>query len=94
MEKIKTIFSISYSSGNHIEVVALFDTIMAYDDVIQKIESFMDNPESFGYTSIRLTPYNENINGDELGTDILISMVDILCVKTSCQVIKYEEPKI
>ena len=94
MEKIKTIFSISYSSGNHIEVVALFDTIMAYDDTIQKIEDFMASPESFGFSSIRLTPYNQNINGDELGTDILISMVDILCVKTSCQVIKYEEPKI
>ena len=94
MEKIKTIFSISYSSGNHIEVVALFDTIMEYDDTIQKIEDFMDSPESFGFSSIRLTPYNENINGDELGTDILISMVDILCVKTSCQVIKYEEPKV
>ena len=94
MEKIKTTFSISYSSGNHIEVVALFDTIMEYDDTIQKIEGFMDSPESFGFSSIRLTPYNENINGDELGTDILISMVDILCVKTSCKVIKYEEPKI
>ena len=94
MEKIQTIFSISYSSGNHIEVVALFDTIMEYDDTVQKIEDFMDSPESFGFSSIRLTPYNENINGDELGTDILISMLDILCVKTSCQVIKYEEPKV
>lgn len=94
MEKIKTIFSISYSSGNHIEVVALFDTIEMYDETIQKIEDFMDSPQSFGFTSIRLTPFNEDINGDELGTDILISMEDILCVKTSCQVIKYEEPKI
>ena len=94
MEKIKTIFSISYSSGNHIEVVALFDNINIYDETVQKIEDFMDSPESFGFSSIRLTPYNENINGDELGTDILISMLDILCVKTSCQVIKYEEPKI
>ena len=94
MEKIKTIFSISYSSGNHIEVVALFDTVEIYDETVQKIEDFMDNPKSFGFTSIRLTPFNEDINGDELGTDILISMVDILCIKTSCQVIKYEEPRI
>ena len=94
MEKIKANFSITYTSGTHIEFSALFDTIEMYDDTIQKIEDFMDSPESFGFSSIRLTPYNENINGDELGTDILISMVDILCVKTSCQVIKYEEPKI
>ena len=94
MEKIKTTFSIAYSSGNHIEVVALFDNIDIYDDTVQKIEDYMDNPESFGFTSIRLTPFNEDINAEELGTDILISMVDLLCVKTSCQVIKYEEPKV
>lgn len=94
MEKIKTIFSISYRSGNHIEVVALFDNIDLYDETVQKIEDFMDSPESFGFTSIRLTSFNEDINGEELSTDILISMLDILCVKTSCQVIKYEEPMI
>ena len=94
MEKIKANFSITYTSGNHIEVVALFDNIIEYDNTIQTIENFMDSPQSFRFTSIRLTPFNEDINGDELGTDILISMVDILCVKTSCQVIKYEEPKV
>lgn len=94
MEKIKANFSITYTSGTHIEFSALFDTVEIYDETVQKIEDFMDSPKSFGFTSIRLTPFNEDINGDELGTDILISMVDILCIKTSCQVIKYEEPRI
>lgn len=94
MEKIKANFSITYTSGIHIEFSAIFDSVRSYSDIVTKIEDYMDNPQSFGFTSLRLTPFNEDINGDELGTDILISIVDILCVKTSCQVIKYEEPKI
>ena len=94
MEKIKANFSITYTSGTHIEFSALFDNIKGYDDTVQTIENFMDNSESFGFTSIRLIPYNENINADLLSTDILLSLNDLLFIQTSCEVIRYEEPRI
>lgn len=94
MEKIKANFSITYTTGSHIEFVALFDTVKAYADVVRKMEDYMDNPSSFSYKSIRLAPFNEDINAKLLSMDILLSLEDLLYVQTSCEVIRYEEPRV
>ena len=93
MERIKTLFHVIYANGTHLEVAALFDTIDDYDDAVDKIEDYIDNPQSFNYNSIRLTPYNPDINGDVIATDILLRLDDIIYVDASCETIKYEEPK-
>ena len=93
MERIKTVFHVIYVNGTHLEVAALFDTIDDYDEAVDKIEDYIDNPQSFNYTSIRLTPYNSDINGDVITTDILLRLDDIIYVDASCETIKYEEPK-
>lgn len=93
MERIKTLFHVIYTNGTHLEVAALFDTIDDYDEAVDKIEDYIDNPQSFNYKSIRLTPYNPNINGDVIATDILLRLDDIIYVDASCTTIKYEEPK-
>ena len=93
MEKIKANFSITYTSGTHIELVALFDTVKAYADMVSKMEDYIDNPSSFAYSSVRLAPYNEDINAEILATDILLSLDDLLYVQASCEVIRYEEPR-
>lgn len=89
MEKIKANFSITYTSGTHIEFSAIFDSVRSYSDMVSKIEYYMDNPSSF---SISFSPYNENINADLLNTDILISLNDLLFIQTSCEIVRYEEP--
>ena len=94
MEKIKANFSITYTSGTHIEFSAIFDSVRSYSDMVTKIEDYMDNPLSFGYSSISFSPYNENINSELLNTDILLSLNDLLFIQTSCEVIRYEEPRI
>lgn len=99
MEKIKANFSITYTTGTHIEFTALFDTVRSYAEVVRKMEDYMDNPSSFAYSSIRLAPYNEDINAELLTTDILLSLDDLLYIQTSCEVIRYEvirceEPRI
>ena len=94
MEKIKANFSIAYTTGTHIEFSALFDTIKSYAEVVRKMEDYMDNPSSFAYRSISLTPYNEDINAELLATDILLNLDDLLYVQTSCEILRYEEPRI
>ena len=94
MEKIKANFSITYTSGTHIEFAALFDSIKSYAEVIGKMEDYMDSPSSFDYRSISLTPYNEDINAELLATDILLNLDDLLYVQTSCEILRYEEPRI
>ena len=93
MEKIKANFSITYTTGIHVELVALFDNVRACAEVVEKMEDYMDNPSSFAYSSIRLAPYNEDINAEILATDILLSLDDLLYVQASCEVIRYEEPR-
>jgi hypothetical protein len=93
MERIKTLFHVIYVNGTHLEVAALFDTIDDYDEAVDKIEDYIDSPQSFNYKSIRLTPYNSDINGDVIATDILLRLDDIIYVDASCETIKYEEPK-
>lgn len=93
MEKIKANFSITYTTGIHVELVTLFDNVRAYAEVVNKMEDYMDNPSSFAYSSIRLAPYNEDINAEILATDILLSLDDLLYVQASCEVIRYEEPR-
>lgn len=92
MERIKTLFHVIYANGTHLEVAALFDTIDDYDEAVDKIEDYIDNPQSLNYKSIRLTPYNPDINGDAIATDILLRLDDIIYVDATCEPIKYEEP--
>ena len=82
-----------YNNGTHLEVAALFDTIDDYDDAVEDIQSYIDNPEFYNQKCIRLTPYNPDINGDVIATDILLRLDDIIYVDASCETIKYEEPK-
>ena len=93
MERIKTLFHVIYNNGTHLEVAALFDTIDDYDDAVEDIQSYIDNPEFYNQKCIRLTPYNPDINGDVIATDILLRLDDIIYVDASCETIKYEEPK-
>lgn len=93
MERLKAVFGITYESGNHIELVALFDNLEEYDRVMDLIESYLDSSEVHSYHSIRLTPFNDDPNGDILSTDILLSLKNLQCVKVACELIKYEEPK-
>lgn len=93
MERIKTLFHVIYVNGTHLEVAALFDTIDDYDDAVEDIQGYIDNPEFYSQKCIRLTPYNPDINGDVIATDILLRLDDIIYVDASCETIKYEEPK-
>ena len=93
MERIKTLFHVIYANGTHLEVAALFDTIDDYDDAVEDIQGYIDNPEFYNQKFIRLTPYNPDINGDVIATDILLRLDDIIYVDASCETIKYEEPK-
>ena len=94
MEKIKASFSITYTTGTHIEFSAIFDSVRSYSDTVSKMEDYIDNPSSFAYSSVRLAPYNEDINAEILATDILLSLDDLLYVQASCEVIRYEEHRI
>lgn len=93
MERIKTLFHVIYANGTHLEVAALFDTIDDYDDAVEDIQGYIDNPEFYNQKCTRLTPYNPDINGDVIATDILLRLDDIIYVDASCETIKYEEPK-
>ena len=94
MEKIKANFSITYTTGTHIEFIALFDRVRSYAEVVRKMEDYMDNPSSFAYRSIRLAPYNEDINAELLTTDILLSLDDLLYIQTNCEILRYEELRV
>ena len=92
MERIKTLFQVIYINGAHLEVAALFDTIDDYDDAVEDIQGYIDNPEFYNQKCLRLTPYNSDINGDVIATDILLRLDDIVYVNATCETIKYEEP--
>nr|DAO77021.1 MAG TPA: hypothetical protein [Caudoviricetes sp.] len=92
MERIKTLFQVIYSNGAYLEVAALFDTIDDYDDAVEDIQGYIDNPEFYNQKCLRLTPYNSDINGDVIATDILLRLDDIVYVNATCETIKYEEP--
>lgn len=92
MERIKTLFHVIYNNGTHLEVAALFDTIDDYDDAVEDIQGHIDNPEFYNQKCLRLTPYNSDINGDVIATDILLRLDDIVYVNATCETIKYEEP--
>lgn len=92
MERIKTIFHVIYANGTQLEVAALFDDIEDYDDQVEVIEGYIDNPQLYNQRCIRLTPYNPNINADCIATDILLRLDDIIYVNATCETIKYEEP--
>lgn len=92
MEKIKTLFSIIYDDASRVEAVSLFDDVKEYESTVSRIEEYIDNPQSFDFNSIRLTPYNEDINSSYLATDIILNLNNIRCIYTTCEVIKYEEP--
>lgn len=93
MERIKTLFHVIYANGTHLEVAALFDTIDDYDEAVEDIQGYIDNPEFYNQKCLRWTPYNPDINGDVIATDILLRLDDIIYVDASCETIKYEEPK-
>lgn len=93
MERIKTLFHVIYANGTHLEVAALFDTIDDYDDAVEDIQGYIDSPEFYNQKCLRLTPYNPDINGDVIATDILLRLDDIIYADASCETIKYEEPK-
>lgn len=92
MERIKTLFHVIYANGAHLEVAALFDTVDDYDDVIEDIQGYIDTPDLYNQRSIRMAPYNPDINGDAIATDILLRLDDIIYVDATCETIKYEEP--
>nr|DAF98286.1 MAG TPA: hypothetical protein [Siphoviridae sp. ctaDn21] len=92
MERIKTLFHVIYANGTHLEVAALFDTIDDYDDTVEAIEGYIDNPQLYDQRCLRLTPYNADINGDVIATDIVLRLDDIIYVEAACETIKYEEP--
>lgn len=92
MERIKTLFHVIYANGTHLEVAALFDDIDEYDGVIKDIEGYIDAPQTFKYKSIRLIPYNPDINAQAIATDIILRLDDIIYVDATCETIKYEEP--
>lgn len=92
MERIKTLFHVIYKNGTHLEVAALFDTIDDYDDAVEDIQGYIDNPEFYNQRCIRLTPYNPDINSDVIATDILLRLDDLIYVDAACETIKYEEP--
>lgn len=92
MERIKTLFHVIYANGTHLEVAALFDTVNDYDDVIEGIQGYIDAPDLYNQRCIRMAPYNPDINGDAIATDILLRLDDIIYVDATCETIKYEEP--
>lgn len=92
MERIKTLFHVIYANGTHLEVAALFDTVDDYDDVIEDIQGCIDAPDLYSQRCIRMAPYNPDINGDAIATDILLRLDDIIYVDATCETIKYEEP--
>lgn len=92
MERIKTLFHVIYASGTHLEVAALFDTVDDYDNVIEDIQGYIDTPDLYNQRCIRMAPYNPDINGDAIATDILLRLDDIIYVDAVCETIKYEEP--
>lgn len=92
MERIKTLFHVIYANGTHLEVAALFDTVDDYDDVIEDIQGYIDAPDLYNQRSIRMAPYNPDINGDAIATDIILRLDDIIYVDAVCETIKYEEP--
>lgn len=92
MERIKTLFNVIYNNGTHLEVAALFDTIEDYDDVIEVIEGYIDNPQIYDAKCLKLKPYNPDINSVAIATDIIIRLDDIIYVDATCEIIKYEEP--
>ena len=81
-----------YANGTHLEVAALFDTVDDYDDVIEDIQGYIDTPNLYNQRCIRMAPYNPDINGDAIATDILLRLDDIIYVDAVCETIKYEEP--
>ena len=92
MERIKTLFHVIYANGTHLEVAALFDTVDDYDDVIEDIQGYIDAPDLYNQRCIRMAPYNPDINGDAIATDILLRLDAIIYVDATCETIKYEEP--
>lgn len=92
MERIKTLFHVIYANGTHLEVAALFDTVDDYDDVIEDIQGYIDTPGVYNQRCIRMAPYNPDINGDAIATDIILRLDDIIYVDAVCETIRYEEP--
>lgn len=92
MERIKTLFHMIYDNGTHLEVAALFETIDDYDDTVEVIEGYIDNPQLYTEKCLRLTPYNPDINGNVIATDIIFRLDGIIYVDATCERIKYEEP--
>lgn len=92
MERIKTVFHVIYGNGTHLEVAALFETIDDYDDTIESVEGYLDNPQLYDQRCLRLTPYNPDINSEVIATDIIVRLDDIIYVDATCERIKYEEP--
>lgn len=92
MERIKTVFHVIYANGTHLEVAALFETIDDYDDTIESVEGYLDNPQLYDQRCLRLTPYNPDINSEVIATDIIVRLDDIIYVDATCERIRYEEP--
>lgn len=93
MERVCATFDFEYeNSTKPIHVDALFETVQDYEDTFRFINEYVDEPDAFDCKCVTLTPYNEDINGDIVAVDCLVKLGGVRAVKTTCRVIKYEEP--
>lgn len=94
MERICATFDFEYeNSTKPIRVDALFETVDDYEDTFRFINEYVDEPGAFDCKCVTLVPYNEDINGDIVAVDCLVKLEGVRAVRTTCRVIKYEEPK-
>lgn len=93
MERICATFDFEYeNSTKPIRVDALFDTLLEYNDTFKFITDYIDDPKAYDCKCVTLIPYNEDINGDIIAVDCLVKLEGVRAVRTTCRVIKYEEP--
>lgn len=94
MERVCATFDFEYENCTKpIRVDALFETVQDYEDTFRFINNYIDEPGAFDCKCVTLVPYNEDINSDVVAVDCLVKLEGVRAVRTTCRVIKYEEPK-
>nr|DAN39612.1 MAG TPA: hypothetical protein [Caudoviricetes sp.] len=94
MERVCATFDFEYENCTKpIRVDALFETVQDYEDTFRFINNYIDERDDFDCKCVTLVPYNEDINGDIVAVDCLVKLERVRAVRTTCRVIKYEEPK-
>lgn len=90
MEQIKLTIEVVYTSGPFIEHEVVVPDMLSVDYIVRKVEDYLAKRSDESY--LNLVPYNDTANGEQLDTDLFISLEGMRTFRISAKVLEKERP--